>query len=211
MKKLTYILLALLAFAAASCGSGAADKSGGADSTSVGGAKLGDAFETSINIRYVSLDTIYAHYRLAQQVDSAINADLLAAQKQTSQYENQINSMRSKIEQNVQQNSYLTQQSYEKDVQDLQNMGNSLSQKAQQIELQTRNRAASLTNVVNDSIRNFITDYNKDKKYDAILYYSPVVGMGSALYMNPKLVITNEILNGLNARYGSKANVAAKK
>lgn len=204
MKKLSYILLAMLAFVAVSCGGGSADKSGGADSTAVGGAKLGDAFETSINIRYVSMDTIYAHYRLAQQVDSAINADLLKAQKQTSQYENQINSMRSKIEQNVQQNSYLTQQSYEKDVQDFQNMGNSLSQKVQQIEIQTRNRAASLTNVVNDSIRNFIADYNKDKKYDAILYYSPAVGMGSALYFNPQLDITNEIVNGLNARYGSK-------
>ena len=74
----------------------------------------------------------------------------------------------------------------------------------QQIEIQTRNRAASLTNVVNDSIRNFIADYNKDKKYDAILYYSPAVGMGSALYFNPQLDITNEIVNGLNARYGSK-------
>lgn len=207
MKKLYYILLAMLAFAAVSCGGGAADKSSGADSAN-GGAKLGDAFETSINIRYVSMDTVYAHYRLAQQVDSAINADLLKAQQQTSQYENQINSMRSKIEQNVQQNSYLTQQSYEKDVQDFQNLGNSLSQKVQQIELQTRNRAASLTNVVNDSIRNFITDYNKDKKYDAILYYSPAVGMGAGLYFNPELDITDEIIKGLNARYGATTNVA---
>lgn len=204
MKKLSYILLAMLAFVAVSCGSGAADKSGGADSTTVGGAKLGDAFETSINIRYVSLDTIYAHYRLAQQVDSAINADLLTAQKQTSQYENQINSRRSEIEKRVQQNTYLSQQSYEKDVQDFQSLTNSLSQKVQQIDLQTRNRAANLTNMVNDSISNYVAVYNKDKKYDAILYYSPVVGMGSALYMNPQLDITNEIVNGLNARYGAK-------
>lgn len=208
MKKLSYILLAMLAFVAVSCGSGAADKSGVAESANAEGAKLGDAFETSINIRYVSMDTVYAHYRLAQQVDSAINADLLKAQQQTSQYENQINSMRSKIEQNVQQNSYLTQQSYEKDVQDFQNLGNSLSQKVQQIEMNTRNRAASLTGVVNDSIRNFITDYNKTKKYDAILYYSPVVGMGAGLYFNPELDITDEIIKGLNARYGATANVA---
>lgn len=210
MKKLSYILLAMLAFVAVSCGSGSADKSG-ADTTAVGGAKLGDAYETSINIRYVSLDSIYAHYRLAQQVDSAINADLLAAQKTTSQYESQINSKQSQIEQTVQRNGYLSQQSYEKDVQDYQALANSLGQKVQQLQITTQNRANVLMGIVNDSIRNYITDYNKDKKYDAILYYSPVVGAGSALYMNPQLDVTDEVVKGLNARYGTKTNVAAKK
>ena len=48
---------------------------------------------------------------------------------------------------------------------------------------------------VNDSIKAFIEDYNKSRGYDAILF------KGATLYINPALDITDEVVEGLNARY----------
>ena len=55
---------------------------------------------------------------------------------------------------------------------------------------------------LNDSIENYIKIYNAGKGYDAILYRH------SGVYFNPDLDITNEIIEGLNARYNKveKAN-----
>ncbi len=46
-----------------------------------------------------------------------------------------------------------------------------------------------------DSINNFIIEFNKERKYDAILFRD------AGLYFNPALDITAEVVEGLNARY----------
>ena len=48
------------------------------------------------------------------------------------------------------------------------------------------------------SIINFIHEYNKDKKYEAIL------NNASTLYIDPSYDITNEIVDLLNKRYVKK-------
>jgi outer membrane protein len=48
---------------------------------------------------------------------------------------------------------------------------------------------------VNDSIKAFIAEYNKTRGYDAILIKN------ATLYINPALDITDEVVEGLNARY----------
>ena len=48
---------------------------------------------------------------------------------------------------------------------------------------------------LNDSIDSFIKDYNAKHGYDAILFKN------AGVYFNPALDITNEVIEGLNARY----------
>ena len=55
-----------------------------------------------------------------------------------------------------------------------------------------------------DSINNFIIDFNKERKYDAILFRD------AGLYFNPALDITAEVVDGLNARYKAPAETPAK-
>ena len=52
-----------------------------------------------------------------------------------------------------------------------------------------------------DSLNNFLAEYNKTRHYDAILLYAP------GELFNPALDITNDIIEGLNAKY-KKANPA---
>ena len=56
-----------------------------------------------------------------------------------------------------------------------------------------------------DSINSFVIDYNKEKKYDAILYKA------AGVYFNPSLDITNDVIEGLNARYNKVAPKEEKK
>ncbi len=54
-----------------------------------------------------------------------------------------------------------------------------------------------------DSVNNFLAEYNKTRHYDAILLFAP------GEHFNPALDITNDIIEGLNARY-KKSNPTAK-
>ena len=49
--------------------------------------------------------------------------------------------------------------------------------------------------IVNDSIMSYIKEYNESHHYDAIFMKA------ATLYINPDLDITDEIIEGLNARY----------
>ena len=55
--------------------------------------------------------------------------------------------------------------------------------------------AAQAQKTINDSINAFIETYNKTRGYDAILFKA------ATLYINPQLDITDEVVEGLNARY----------
>lgn len=64
-------------------------------------------------------------------------------------------------------------------------------------ELQMENQKNNL--ILNDSINSFLKIYNKDKKYSMIL--STTSGLGTLLYADETYNITDEIVEGLNARY----------
>ena len=59
----------------------------------------------------------------------------------------------------------------------------------------TEQELNQLQQAMNDSINAFIADYNKSKGYDAILFRH------AGVYFNPALDITDEVVEGLNARY----------
>lgn len=99
----------------------------------------------------------------------------------------------------MQSNGYLSEASYNADMQDL-------NRKQQQAEtylgnLQARAQQEALRQQQEflDSINNFLVHYNRDKHYDAILLYSP------GQYFNPALDITADVIAGLNARYKKAA------
>ena len=56
-----------------------------------------------------------------------------------------------------------------------------------------------------ESINNFIAEYVKTHSYDAILYHA------AGVYFNPALDITDEVVEGLNARYKAPETKTDKK
>lgn len=197
MKKLNYLVngLAALAFTAlfSQCAGNANQQSAG-NAPAQGG--LSD-----MKIAYVEIDTLLAKYNFCIDLNEAMvkkseNVRLTLNQKAT-----ELDKQKREFQTKYQNNAYLSQeraqQEYNRIVnleQDLQNLSNKLQQ-----ELLSENEKNSLQ--LRDSINSFLKEYNKTKGYSLIISNT---GFDNLLYADSIYNITQEILEGLNARYSAK-------
>lgn len=168
-------------------------------------AEKGATFEASTNIRYIDIDTILQAYTLAQEISAEGQKLMGEYQSLERQKQNEIQTLGNSIQQKVNNNTYLSQESYQADVNDFNKKQNAaanvLGAKQNSINEQMARQQQRLT----DSIESFIKDYNSTRHYDAILYRE------SGVYFNPELNITREVIAGLNARYKSSAKAEEAK
>lgn len=195
MKKFKLLLFSAIALIAASCSNEKTTGNATAGSTPV----AAESYETAINIRYVSMDSISKNYVLAQNI--AAKAQTLVTELQTyqMQLQNQLQNQANQIQQKAQNNGYLSQASYEADMKELQKKNDQYQRLYAQREQTAAVTMDNLQKELRDSIENYLNVYNKEKKYDAILYKD------AGIYFNPALDITDEIIAGLNARFTGKA------
>lgn len=157
------------------------------------------SFEPTTNIRYYNMDSVMANYELVKTFNEANLRTMTELQNAQRSREGELNRLASSIQQKVQNNGYLSEASYNADMAELnkkqqqaQNYLGSLQQRAQ--EEAVRQQEEFL-----DSLNNFLAEYIKTRHYDAILLFAP------GELFNPALDITNDIIEGLNAKY-KKAN-----
>lgn len=193
MNKIAFIAKTLLlasAVAVASCAGNQADVKApaqAADSTVVAG--------STINIRYIDGDSIAASYNLAKDFKEASIRTMNKLENAQRAKAAEIQKFGTQIEEKMRSNGYLSEASYNADVQKLNKM-----QSDAQAYLATLQRNAEQELVqqqlqLNDSIESFIKDYNAKHGYDAILFKN------AGVFFNPALDITGEVIEGLNARY----------
>lgn len=152
-------------------------------------------FESNLNIRFVDIEAIMKDYEYAKLERANFEAKDKAIQKEQADLQQQDYNKQSAINQKVQNNQYQSEDEFNKDMQAYQQWAQTESEKLGK-KLQAIQDQYNATNEkLNKAIENYITRYNNDKKYDAILL------KGAGLYFNPSLDITKEILQGLNAEY----------
>lgn len=193
------------------CGNGDKGDSKEDSLKNVAGAQLGDGHQSSSNIRYIDLDTIAKYCKFIETTTNEINEIQNNLALRSSQYENDLQKKAAAIQQKAQNNGYLSEASFRADEQELIKAQQAASVKMNELSKEAGSSAEKLTKLLNEELSAFIVEYNKDKKYDAILYYSSNFPSGSGLYFNPSLDITKEVLDGLNARYEAKKGQDAKK
>ena len=159
------------------------------------------SFDPTTNIRYYNMDSVVANYELVKTFNEANLRTMTELQNAQRSREGELNRLASSIQQKMQNNGYLSEASYNADMAELnkkqqqaQNYLGSLQQRAQ--EEAVRQQEEFL-----DSLNNFLAEYNKTRHYDAILLFAP------GELFNPALDITNDIIEGLNAKY-KKSNPA---
>ena len=154
----------------------------------------------NLKIAYVEIDTLLSKYNFcidlnevmvkkSENVRLTLNKKATELQKQQQDFQNK-----------YQNNAYATperaQQEYDRIMkleQDLQALSNKL-----QAELVSEQEKNNL--MLRDSINTFLKEFNKTKGYSLILSNT---GLDNLLYANESFNITQEILDGLNARYSS--------
>jgi Skp family chaperone for outer membrane proteins len=192
------MLLVLLAAGLVSCGNGEKGAQSPDSSKNVTGTKLGEAFETNINIRYVDMDSLYKHYDFAVEQQKKVQQIAVELQQYQNQLARQLQTKQSAVQQKVQNNGYLSEASYKADVEELNKLDQALGAQSSRREQADQQRVLELNKELSDVIDQFIVEYNKTHHYDAILHKE--VG----LYFNPALDITGELVDGLNAAYKAK-------
>lgn len=146
------------------------------------------------NYRYVDIDTILEKYNLSKDY----NEDMLRMQSEmeneAKRQENSIKSFANSMQSKYQNNQY-TEQSFNADQTKMQQMQASAQSSIERMQTNNAKAALDAQKVIQDSLNNFIKDYNAKHHYDAILYKA------ATLYIDPALDITDEVVEGLNARY----------
>lgn len=148
-----------------------------------------------LRIAYIELDTLTAQYEFAKQTSAELekkgtNARNTIASK-SKQLENNVNNFQNKL----QNNGFTSREQAENAQAALQREQNNLVALQQRLENELANEQAKFLQAFQDSLDSFLSDYNKDKKYDLILNKAAI------LHASTKYDITQDVINGMNKRY----------
>lgn len=160
------------------------------------------AVEGTHNIRWYDLDTVSNKYKLVEVLNAEAEASMNSYQSFARQKSSEVAALQKKIEDKMRNNGYLTEESYNNDMRDYQNKAQSAQNAIAEREQQIAEQAAAQQKQLLDSLENFLNDYAAKNGFDVILIKTP------GLHLSPELEITNDIVEGLNARY--KAPEASK-
>ncbi len=147
------------------------------------------------NYRYVDLDTVLSRYNLAKDYNEEMLRMQNNMESALKRHESNIQGFANSMQKKMQNNGYLSEASYKQDQDKIASMQNSAQRDAANLQNNFQNAAMKAQQTVNDSIEAFIKEYNAKRGYDAILFKA------ATLYINPELDITDEVVEGLNARY----------
>lgn len=158
---------------------------------------------TGMKIAFVEVDTLLAKYNFCVDLNEAMVKKSENVRLTLNQKANELEKQKREFQTKYQNNAYISQDRAQSEYnriakmeQDLQNLSNKL-----QTELMNENEKNSL--MLRDSINAFLKEYNKSKGYSMIISNT---GFDNLLYADSCYNITQEILEGLNARYASPAN-----
>lgn len=200
-----HMAVALMAAATiVSCSGKSADGADGAKKTDAGKpattAKTTSAVDTTgidhpIEIRYVSEEELMNNYNLAKDFkESSIRAysKLESAQKTRA---NEIAQLGQQIESKMKSNGYSSESEYNADMARFQKKQSDAETYLGNLQHTTELDINQMQTALQDSIKSFVKDYSAKMGYDVVLMQS------ASIYINPKLDITNAVVEGLNARY----------
>ena len=195
MKKIKFILNGFMALA---FGLMFAQCAGNNNAASVSAPAAGAAGASNMKIAFVEIDSLLTKYNfwndLTEQMIKKEENIRTTLNEKGKKLEKEAAEFQRKYENNGFVSPERAQQEYQriqKQQQDLQELQQKLTN-----ELAAENQKNSLE--LRDSINSFLKVYNQTKGYDLIISNT---AFDNLLYGNPAYNITNEIVEGLNARY----------
>ncbi|MDL2291917.1 OmpH family outer membrane protein [Bacteroides sp. OttesenSCG-928-F21] len=155
---------------------------------------------SDLKIAYVEIDTLLTQYNFWNDLTEQMMKKEENVRATLNQRGRDLENDAKEFERKMQNNAFVSRERAEqeharitKKQNDLQALQNRLSQ-----ELADENQKNSL--ILRDSINSFLHEYNKTKGYSLIISNT---GFDNLLFADKKLNITQEIVDGLNARYNA--------
>lgn len=154
---------------------------------------------TELKIAYVEVDSIMTQYTFAKEYAAILEKKGNNIQATITKKSQALQSAAANFQQKIQQNAYTREQA-EAIQAGLQKQNNDLQGLQQRLSNEFANEQAKYNKALHDSIANFLSSYNKDKKYSIIFSKSG----DNLLYADKAYDITKEVIAGLNKAYKSK-------
>lgn len=190
-----YILNGLMALALVLMFTQCADNKSNGSTNNAPAAVSGPA---NMKIAYVEIDSLLTKYRFWNDLNEMMIKKEENIRTTLNEKAKDLDSEMREFQRKLENNGFASRERAEQEnlrisqkQRDLQQLQEKLSN-----ELQSENQKNSLQ--LRDSINSFLKIYNKDKGYSLIISNT---GFDNLLYADPAFNITNEIVEGLNARY----------
>ena len=190
-----YILNGLMALALVLMFTQCADNKSNGSTNNAPAAVSGPA---NMKIAYVEIDSLLTKYRFWNDLNEMMIKKEENIRTTLNEKAKDLDSEMREFQRKLENNGFASRERAEQEnlrisqkQRDLQQLQEKLSN-----ELQAENQKNSLQ--LRDSINSFLKIYNKDKGYSLIISN---IGFDNLLYADPAFNITNEIVEGLNARY----------
>ena len=149
-------------------------------------------------VAYLNVDSLLANYTFAQDAsDKLISKQEDARLKMNTKlrtFQNEVAEFQRKLE----NNAFISRESAEKQQQKLAKKEQELQELEAKLTQDIMIENQKLNQQLADSLTNFLKDFNADGRYHVILSNT---AKDNVLMANEQYDITNEVVNGLNARY----------
>ena len=154
---------------------------------------------TGLKVAYVDIDTLLTSYDFwvsvneeminkRENITANLNKEATALQKEMEQFQNKVNN-----------NAFVSQERAESEYNRIMKKQADLQAKQERLTNEFAAESSKNDMIISDSIQNFIKAYSKEKGYDIIL------NSASCLFIDNVMNVTQEVVDGLNARYGASA------
>ena len=195
MKKTNFILNGLLALAIVL---GFTQCAGNNNAATTSAPAAGAAGSSNMKIAFVEIDSLLTKYNFWNDLSEQMLKKEENIRTTLNEKGKKLEAEAREFERKIQNNGYASRERAEQEQARLMKQQQELQELQQKLanDLAAENQKNSLE--LRDSINSFLNEYNKTKGYDLIISNT---AFDNLLYGNPAYNITNEIVEGLNARY----------
>ena len=198
MKKIKFILNGFMALAFglmfAQCA--------GNNNAAPAAAATGAAGASNMKIAFVEIDSLLSKYHFCNDVNEEMLKKEENIRTTLNEKGKKLEKQAAEFQRKYENNGFVSPERAQQEYQRIQKQQQELQELQQKLtnELAAENQKNTLE--LRDSINAFLKVYNQEKGYDLIISNS---GFNNLLYGNPAYNITNEVVEGLNARYNPSA------
>ena len=153
--------------------------------------------EGGVKIAYVEVDSLMTQYEFCKEFTLILQKKSNNARNTLTQKGQQLQSAAANFQQKLNNNGFTSREQAESQQAAIQRQQQSLQELQARLENELAQETQKYNDALRDSLMHFLSDYNKDKKYDLILTKQG----DNILYAAPRFDVTNDIINGLNKRY----------
>jgi outer membrane protein len=162
---------------------------------------------SGMKIAFVEVDSLMTQYDFAKDYSVTLQKRSNNARNTLAQKTSELQAAVNNFQQKLQNNGFTSREQAQSVQAGIERRQRDLQELQARLENELASETQKFNEALRDSLNNFLTSYNKDKKFDLILSKAG----DNILYADRRHDITKDIINGLNKRYKPAAKKEEKK